>query len=429
MTARTSPRKIGLMGPFGYGNLGDAAIQEAMIQHLRLIYPQAEIIGYSLNPADTQARHGIRSFPISRMSWVEHQVGLDRKTLAGKLAAWLRSHPNSRLRSLERWAARVPLEVGLLLRAYRDLEGVDLLIVSGGGQLDDYWGGGGPWSHPYTLLKWGAIARLRGARFQFVSVGAGPIAARLSRSFIKLALSLAEYRSYRDLNSKLLIHSIGFHRDDPIYPDLAHSLRVSPNGAHLAAGKPRPVVAIGPVGYYKQGSWPEEDDAIYAEYLEKLVSFTGWLIGKGYAITFLPGEAYFDGLAINDLKDRLKERGLAGQTGQLIETSIQTLDDLLCQLYTTDLVVASRFHNILLAQLLEKPVLALTYQDKIDSLMADTGQVEYCFPIGRFDLPLLKERFLALEANRDAISKQVRMRVQQYQSALDEQYERIFEPA
>lgn len=66
-----------------------------------------------------------------------------------------------------------PNEIAGFLEAFAFLEDVNLLIVSGGGQLDDYWGGA--WHHPYTLLMWGLLARLRNVPYKFISVGAGPL--------------------------------------------------------------------------------------------------------------------------------------------------------------------------------------------------------------------------------------------------------------
>jgi polysaccharide pyruvyl transferase WcaK-like protein len=426
MLESKTPKKIGLMGTFGYGNLGDAAIQDAMIQHIRIYFPDAVIYGFSLNPEDTKARHGIESFPISRLSWKDGKHKTESNNLLGRFTLRLRSSSNRTVRNLERWLGRIPLEFGLVLDAYRNLGGLDALIVSGGGQLDDYWSGGGPWSHPYTLLKLGLLARLRRVKYDFVSVGAGPIDAILSKVFIRWALSLADYRSYRDQFSKTLIEKIGLSSDDPVYPDLAHSLKIPNIFAQWDATKTRPLIGIGPIGYFKPGCWPEADEARYSEYLSKMASFVAWLIENQYSVVFLVGEAYFDLLAINDLKQILARNGVSSESGQIIETTIQSVEDLICQLSATDMVVASRFHTVLLSQVIEKPVLALSYQAKIDALMADTGQAEYCVPIGKFDLDELKGRFLALEANCGTIRLQVAERTREYQNALDEQYERIF---
>lgn len=47
----------------------------------------------------------------------------------------------------------------------------------------------------------------------------------------------------------------------------------------------------------------------------------------------------------------------------------------------TEIVVTSRFHGVLLSQLHEKPVLAISYHKKIDCLMDDTGQGDFVVPI------------------------------------------------
>lgn len=66
---RESTRTIGLLDHMGYGNLGDAAIEEAVIANIKKRVPNASFIGFSLVLDDTAHRHGIPSYPI-RGSWV-----------------------------------------------------------------------------------------------------------------------------------------------------------------------------------------------------------------------------------------------------------------------------------------------------------------------------------------------------------------------
>ena len=46
---------------------------------------------------------------------------------------------------------------------------------------------------------------------------------------------------------------------------------------------------------------------------------------------------------------------------RIIDEPIASVDDLLKQLAATDVVVATRFHNVLLALLLNKPAIAISY--------------------------------------------------------------------
>src|ERR1700752_669685 len=57
--------RIGLLDHMGYGNLGDAATQEALIANIRSRVPDAEVIGFSFNTHDTQKRHNIVSNSIT----------------------------------------------------------------------------------------------------------------------------------------------------------------------------------------------------------------------------------------------------------------------------------------------------------------------------------------------------------------------------
>jgi polysaccharide pyruvyl transferase WcaK-like protein len=408
--------KIGLLGPFGYGNLGDAAIQQAMIQHIRKYHPGAQIYGFSLNPTDTENRHSIPTYPIMRM--LEDSDGL-----LGKIPHKIRYHPFFAL--LVRIFVKAPAELILSARFFKNFKGFDLLIVSGGGQLDDYWGGA--WGHPLTLFRWATIAKLRNTEYLFVSVGAGPLDAALSRLLVRKALSMASYRSYRDENAKRFISGIGFKNDDdPVYPDLAYSLQVRTGQEPDQRAQSGPIVGVGPMAYFDPRVWPEQDSAVYLGYLRKLAAFAAWLIRQEYTILFITGESIHDRWAIDDLRAILKEEEGVDSDQQILAPAIETVEDLVDQLSTTDIIVASRLHNVILAHVLHKSVLAISYHQKIDVLMADLGQSEYCLDIDQFDVDTLKERFIALEANQALLRAQIEKKMQAYRCALDEQYARLF---
>jgi polysaccharide pyruvyl transferase WcaK-like protein len=422
------PPRIGLLGPFGFGNLGDAAIQQAVIQNVLRHLPGAEIVGFSLNPADTERRHGIAAYPISRFSetrWIKPRENPRHLLLLNGIADRFRDSPAPLQRLLGKLLLALPLEACSILDASKTLEGMDLFLFSGGGQLDDYWGG--PWHHPYTMALWALLARLRGATVCFLSVGAGPIDHPLSRALIRGALALGHYRSFRDDGSRRLISAIGGRHLGPVFPDLAHSLSLD---QYSLAEAPRPhaLVGIGPMVYFEEQGWPEHDTAIYRRYLEKLASLIGWLLGRGDEVLLFTGEAVHDQRAIAALRALLAERGIPHDDPRVSAPPIESVDDLMAQLARVDVAIASRFHGVLLAQLVNKPVLALSYHPKIDSLMEDMGQAGYCLPIDSFDPELAKERFVAMWANREQIRHRMGERTRAYREALDAQYRAILCP-
>lgn len=56
--------RIGILGHYGNQNLGDESIIEAVIRNLRQRLPDADIVCLSIDPFDSQARHGVDAFPI-----------------------------------------------------------------------------------------------------------------------------------------------------------------------------------------------------------------------------------------------------------------------------------------------------------------------------------------------------------------------------
>lgn len=179
---KQTPTRIAFFGNFGSTNFGNEATLVAIVARLRLLFPTCELYCVCSFPASANATYGIDAVPHTIRSsrlW-------DRQARPSKRAWMTLSGLGEELREY--------------LRAWRVLEGTDLLIVPGTGLLTDAYGLMG-WG-PYGLLRWSLVARLRRCRIMFVSVGAGPIHTAPGRLLLKSALSLAEYRSYRDAPSR-----------------------------------------------------------------------------------------------------------------------------------------------------------------------------------------------------------------------------------
>src|SRR6202040_469856 len=110
--------------------------------------------------------------------------------------------------------------------------------------------------------------------------------------------------------------------------------------------------------------------------LDTLRRFATRLLERGYAVRLLIGDLDYDRRVKRDLLAALAESGVRWEPGQIVDEPIESVEDLWAQLARTDVVVATRFHNVLLGLMLGKPVLALSYHEKVDSLMEGMGVAE-----------------------------------------------------
>jgi len=400
-------KKVCLFGNFGQINFGNESTLQAILYHLRRHLPDVKITCICTDPTATAAAHSVDAVSIN---------GIFVKP------AWLRGHPLARF--LRKVIIGIPSELYRWLGAIRTLKGVDMLIVSGTGLLTDAnglfnWG-------PYNLFKWSLIAKLCGCKLLFVSVGAGPIYRPVGRCFVKLALSLADFRSYRDNTTMEYLTSLGFSTSkDSVYPDLAFSLP-EPVIAHGdIQERRRPVVGVGLMQYAGMLSVDRPSHAIYLGYLENLVIFVKWLLSQEYDVRLLIGDIS-DRPVTQEFKGLLRERSVIYDEGRIIDEPICSVEHLLSQLAATDIVIATRFHNALLALLLNKPVISLSFHQKCVSLMNDMGLPEYCEDINHLTSERLIKKFSNLEKNAEKLKPLIKQKTEQFRGALDEQYHIIF---
>jgi polysaccharide pyruvyl transferase WcaK-like protein len=417
--------KIGILNPCGTGNLGDEATLAAMIEETRTQYPLAQIYAVTTNPADTCERHKILAFPVRKSGCTSQSAKQDQESTP-QLKARLKKLPliHATLRTMYRgWQcfSGALEELDFLTQCLRRLKGTQLLIVAGSGQLSDHFGGA--WAYPYTLFKWSVIAKVSGAKLAFVSVGAGPLRSAVSRAFINCCMRLADYRSFRDEESKQLIESIGVGGENHVFPDLVFHFAGQNTQGSVKESR---IVGINPFPHYDHRYWPVGAPAEYQSYIEKLASFASWLIENDYKVLFLPTQLRADPLVIHDIKSLLLKNANIDAEQCIVDGTTSTIDDFLANLSATRIFVASRFHGILFSFLMNKPVLGLSNQPKMRNLMADMGQADYCLNVDDLDVQSLIDRFKTLDLQRASTTDRIQDIVSDHRRTLYVQYAQLW---
>ena len=400
-------KKIAFFGHFNSGNFGNESTLQAILYHLRCFHPDAEVICISTGrPEATVVTREIETIPIAQT-----------------LVKWQPRSPVVRV--VRMVCIGIPIELYRWANGLITLKRIDMLIIPGTGLLTDAYGLLG-WG-PYSIFKWSLIAKVCRCKLIFVSVGAGPIYGSLGRRFVKSALSLADFRSYRDKSTMQYLMSIGYRADnDRIRPDLVFSLPDTAIPKQETKKRSRPVVGLGLMDYAGKYSVPKPRNEIYLAYLENLVIVTRWLLAHEYDVRLLSGDLG-DMHARQEFRDLLKERLSMPDDGHIIDEPVASVENLLSQIAATDIVVATRFHNVLFALLCNKPVISISFHHKCASLMSAMGLSAYCLDINDFKADMLIAKFCDLETNASKLKPLIREKVTEFRKALDEQYQFIFD--
>ncbi len=398
--------RVGLFGHFGAGNVGNESTLEAIVFQIRRGLVGAEISCICTWPSVVTEEYDIETIPVSTVV----------------VGAWKARNPLSKF--VRRIVIGVPSELYRWFDGVRTLRNIDALVIVGTGLLTDAFCLGG-WG-PYSTFKWAAMAKLSGCKLFFVSVGAGPLHRTIGRFLVRCALALGDFRSYRDGATQTYLESIGFRRgQDRVFPDLAFSLPSNVQPVRRPRKSSRPVVGLGLMTHSGMYGIRETTRADYVNYQETLATFAKWLLGRGYDVRLLIGDL-MDRPAVEDFKSLLSHQLTSSEQERVGAQRIDSSKDLFEQLAQTDFVVGTRFHNVLLALLFNKPSIAIAFHHKCSALMDEMGLSEYCVDIKKLNPGELIEQFCRLEANAAALKQKIGERVAECSKALDEQYRIIF---
>lgn len=386
--------RLAVLGNYGNGNLGDTATLEAFLARIRLLFPGSDVVCFAPIPEGARREHGISAYPL--------YPGDPPAPIAGAAAPAARNG------------------MALLRNAFVVLRGRDALILSGGGQFDEAFGG--PWGYPFLLLKFALLARLAGCELWVTSVGCEVIRTRTAKFFVRCCLSLARYVSFRDEASREFARRIGYAGPAAVYPDLAYSLPVRIPEAAPRAPAGAGWVGVIPLPFKHPRKWPGGNADLYSAFLERVARSLCALARQGYALAFLPSQPRMDKEAVEDLAAAVRAALPDLPAERLLMPGEAGLEPFLARLGRMDFIVAMRFHGVVLASMLGKPVLALSYQRKMSDLMASLGAGRFALDAGAFGEDEFAARFAELASDAAGIGRTLRAAAESRREGLEAQF-------
>jgi polysaccharide pyruvyl transferase WcaK-like protein len=399
--------RIGLYGLYGVRNLGNEATLAATIAALRAREPDCELILISSPPAPDAGLPALAAIEPDQLPLLHRSWPLIPYRWQRPIGAFLQrvTEPLRRRRT-----RRVALQI-------------DVLLVPGTGIADDF--GQGHLETPHHLARWCRVVREQGGRVCFVSVGAGPASHPLARRWFGDALRLANYRSYREHSSRRFAQEIGVDvTADAVLPDLVFSLPIPEAQTARSIQWPPRSIGLGVMGYSGWNVTGEAAERIYAAYLDKLEWLARSLLEAGYEVRLLIGNRGGDRRPVADLRRMLNTHPAAAS---LVSAEVLTHDDVIREIAATDLVIATRFHNVLKSLRLGRPVISIGYASKNDDLMREFGLEAFCHQVEDFDPAMVLEQVGVLTNMKEPPVRKLHERASEYRKALASQFDRIIE--
>lgn len=393
--------RVALFGLFGVTNIGNEASLASALRFLARERPDVDVVVVCARPDVVAAQHAVSAVPMS---------------MAGRMPSF------SHAPRIVRLAVRPVLEIARWWSAYRFVKSVDAVVVPGTGILDDF--GEDPSGMPYDLFRWCAVARLAGHRMSMLSVGAGPIDRPLNRWLMSRAVQFAGVMSYRDEVSRAFMAGLGAGTPaDAVRPDVAFALERPAEHVSRADGPLR--VGLGLMAYYGWTNAPNLGADTFDSYIESMSAIADRLLADGCCLRLLVGESS-DRVAVDRLLVSLRRRGQEFSATSVVAEPIRDFDDLLHEIAQCDVVVGTRFHNVVAALMMSRPTVSIGYAEKNREVMTNFGLGQYCHHVDDMRPESVVEDVRKVAALSKELSPRLHETNERYIRAVEAQFGDVF---
>lgn len=271
------------------------------------------------------------------------------------------------------------------ISAVRAIWRSDRLVIGPGGIIEDATGislfGGNIPSVACTVF----VAACLRKKIAFYAVGVGPITSTYGKMLARMMLSQASLITVRDAGSVNNIAALGVNTkvihdisDPTVLMQLPHPSLCAAKNPRLRIG-----VSLRPLPGYTSG-----------EKIDALSTLCDYMIAELHAsIVFLPFDYEEDPALIAQVRARMRQ-----YTPE--PSCFPAIDDVGAIISTLDFVVGMRLHSLILsAAVMEKPVIAIAYDDKVRFFMDSIGQHDHVLSVDELYTDRARDMLRALIAS------------------------------
>jgi polysaccharide pyruvyl transferase CsaB len=357
--SNTKTNKLLISGYYGFNNIGDESILRAVVDNLKEKLGQIEITVLSQDPASTIEKYGVHA--------------VNRKSVVAIIKA---------------------------------VNKCDILISGGGSLLQDVTSKRSIFY--YLFIMW--IAKILRKKVLIYSQGIGPINSKFNREITYKTLNRVDGIVVRDDASKELLVEIGIPEKkvvvtaDPV-------LRIKP--VSLETGR----IILEREGFIKNPDkitvgFAIRERNLNSKFVDQLCVSMNKLIEKYQVEIVLIPFHYSEDLAVIDKIEKKLENRVS-----VIRHKYLT-NEMLSIIGNMDFLVGVRLHALIHAAIMEIPMIAISYDPKVNSFMHSIGLRAMC-SIYDFDNEYFIEEFEKIWKNKDALKIKTREKIEELIKNLD----------
>jgi polysaccharide pyruvyl transferase WcaK-like protein len=272
---------------------------------------------------------------------------------------------------------------------------------------------------PLWLFLAAAACRLRRRRFVLLDVGAEWAANPVTRWLNVATVKLASHVSYRDQESAEAMARAGAREPEAVAPDLVF--------AHPAATQADPEpgrFVVGVMAFYGRGDDPVRGAEVRRRYVSTMTDALAQVVDGPDHVVLVSGDrvdvevAYELRAALLDARPDLGDDAVAVR-------EFTTFTELTEEMARAELVIPSRFHNLICALRLGRPTVSLGYAQKNHHLMEELGLKKYSQEMEHVNTELLVAQIRAARDDQVALADRIRQGTSDYVEEVESLLDRV----
>ena len=279
------------------------------------------------------------------------------------------------------------------------VKGVDLIALGGGGLFQDYnrLETSGLFENPkmgvHSYINVPLIAHIYGKPIAYLFQGVGPLFSEDSRNFTRYAYSLSHYISVRDRDSIKILEGMGIRNvvlsADPVFLYPVENFKSERQ-------KPRIGISL--------RQWV--DKSVEEKIVKAFTDFLNPLLDD-YDFTFLSFQDHDDLNTDSSIYQRIRSTLKRQESLKLIRSKDYSFEKIEKTIADLDFFIGMRLHSIILAMKYGIPFVAISYWNKLDHLLIETGLDDLSIPIKDISGEKIRDKLPFLISDSSGIKKRV----------------------